>query len=267
MIVYLDVLLIENFLINFFLITVVMQLTGYKFKYRLVGLASILGSLYTMTVFFEQLKIFTNLIFKILVVFIMIKIVLRNKNIISVIKTSGIFFLVSILFSGFCLVFAIVENPYNIQGAFTIRNYSSKNLLFSSMILYLIIYRSYLYFKNRAIINNFIYDLEFFIKGKNFKVQAFLDTGNELIEPVTMLPVIILEQDIVNEINIIDEDIFYIPYKVIGANSKLKGIRVENIKLKNRDKGEKCIDVIMAFCNTNLSSDGDFNALLPRAVL
>ena len=127
MIVYLDVLLIENFLINFFLITVAMQITGYKFKYRMVGLASILGSLYTLTVFFEPLKIFTNLIFKILIVFIMVKIVLRNKNTISALKVSGVFFLVSIAFSGFCFIFAMAENPYDIQGVFTIKNYSSKN--------------------------------------------------------------------------------------------------------------------------------------------
>ncbi|MGL4655141.1 MAG: sigma-E processing peptidase SpoIIGA [Sarcina sp.] len=268
MIVYLDVLLLENFVINFFLLTITMQLARYKFKYRMVVLASILGSLYTLTVFFEPLKIFTNIIFKILMVVMMVKIILRNKNTISVMKVTGIFFLVSIAFSGFCFIFAMAENPYNIQGAFTIKNYSSKNLLFSLMILYLIAYRSYLYFKNRAIVNNFIYELEFCIKGNKFRVQGFLDTGNELVEPVTMLPVIILEQVIARNIVISEEEIFYIPYKVVsGTSSRLKGIQVENIKIKSSDGESRCIDAIIAFCDTKLSLEDDFNALLSRAVL
>lgn len=267
MIVYLDVLLLENFVINFFLITVTMQLVRYKFKYRMVVLASVLGSLYTLTVFFDPLKVFTNIIFKILIVFIMVKIILRNKNTISVIKVTGIFFLVSIAFSGFCFMFAMAENPYNVQGAFTIKNYSSKNLLFSFMILYLVAYRTYLYLKNRAIVDNFIYELEFYINEDKFNVRGFLDTGNELVEPVTMLPVIILEECIARNTVISDKEIFYIPYKVVsGTSNQLRGIQVENVKIKN-NKESRCIDVVIAFCNTKLSSDGDFNALLSRAVL
>ncbi|MGL4451535.1 MAG: sigma-E processing peptidase SpoIIGA [Sarcina sp.] len=267
MIVYLDVLLLENFVINFFLLTLTMQLSQYKFKYRMVVLSSILGSLYTLTVFFESLEVFTNIIFKILIVFIMVKIILRNKNTISAIKVTGIFFLVSIAFSGFCFIFAMAENPYNIQGAFTIKNYSSKSLLFSSMILYLIAYRTYVYFKNRAIIDNFIYELEFCIKNKKIKVRGFLDTGNELIESITMLPVIILEEGMVDNIIISEEEFFYIPYKVVsGTSSRLKGIKVEDIRMENNGEVRN-VDAIIAFCNTKLSVDGDFNALLSRAIL
>jgi stage II sporulation protein GA (sporulation sigma-E factor processing peptidase) len=248
--------------------TITMQLSSYKFKYRMVVLSSVLGSLYTLTVFFESLEIFTNIIFKILMVFIMVKIILRDKNIFSVIKVSGIFFLGSIAFSGFCFIFAMAENPYNIQGVFTIKNYSSKNLLFSSMILYVVAYRVYLYFKNRAIVSNFIYDLEFYLGENLFNVKGFLDTGNELTEPVTMLPVIILERKIAPNINIREEEAFYIPYKLVdGTSSRMKGIKVSQVKINNSDSQPRVIEAIIAFCDTRLSSEGDFNALLSRAVL
>ncbi|MGL5067049.1 MAG: sigma-E processing peptidase SpoIIGA [Sarcina sp.] len=268
MIVYLDVLLIENFLINFFLLTVTMQLSNYKFKYRMVVLSSILGSLYTLTVFFDSLEIFTNIIFKVLVVFLMVKIILRKKKMLSLTKVSGVFLLVSIAFSGFCFIFAMAENPYDIQGVFTIKNYSSKNLLFSIMILYLIAYKVYLYFKNRAIINNFIYDLEFEIDGELISTKGFLDTGNELTEPVTMLPVIILERSVVPNFRIREDEAFYIPYKVVdGTSSKMKGMKISEVRINNKENELRVIQAIIAFCDIKLSSEGDFAALLSRAVL
>ena len=48
-------------------------------------------------------------------------------------------------------------------------------------------------------------------------MRAFLDTGNELREPATNLPVLIVERDIFYDINLSKYDKFYIPYKVING--------------------------------------------------
>ncbi|WP_297435067.1 sigma-E processing peptidase SpoIIGA [uncultured Clostridium sp.] len=269
MIVYLDVLLIENFLINFFLIVVTIQLLRYKFRYRMLVLASGVGSLYTLTLFFDGLAIFTNIIFKIFVVIIMLKISLPKKEIFTIMKGVLVFFLVSIGFSGFCFLFAMAENPYNITGVFTINNYSSKVLLFSAMLLYLTSYRLYLYIKNKGIVNNFIWDIEFILNGNKFYANGFLDTGNELVEPVTLLPVIIIERRICDFTILNEEDSFRIPYKLVnGSSNVIKGVKVTDIIMKSNIKDEeKKIDAIIALCDTKLSADGEFNALLSRAVL
>lgn len=268
MIIYLDVLLIENFLINFFLIIVTMQISSNKIRYKRVISSSIIGAIYTLTIFFEKLELFTNLMFKILIVIIMIKIVLDNKKKLQILIVSAIFFLVSIAFSGFCFLFAMAENPYNIAGVFTIKNYSSKILLFSSIIVYLSIHRIYVYIKERSVIKNFIYELDFCIDGKNISTKAFLDTGNELIEPVTMLPVIILERKICSYYIINEKDAFNIPYKLVnGTSSVMKGIKVKDIILKDNSLTKKNIDAIITFSDTKLSADNEYNALLSRAIL
>lgn len=268
MIVYLDVLLIENFLINFFLIVVSIQLLRFKFKYRRVIIASILGSVYTLTILFENLHMFTLIPFKILIVLFMLLIVIGKRSIITFCKSIAIFFVVSIAFSGFCFVFAMAENPYNITGAFTIKNYSSKYLLFSLIILYISSFRIYAFFKERAIINNFLYKLEFELNGEQVNTMAFLDTGNELVEPATMLPVIILEKQVIAKCNIDDKKYFYIPYKSVdGITNRMKGIKVHDIKLENNSGHNITSNVIIAICDTKLSADGDFNALLSRGVI
>lgn len=268
MIVYLDVLLLENFLINFFLIVVTMQLSSNKLRYRMVVLSSVMGSFYTLMIFFDKLSIFTNIISKFLVVVLMIKIVLWSKGYLQVLKVSIIFFVTSIAFSGFCFFFAMAENSYNIAGAFTIENYSSKSLLFSTMILYLTSYRIYVYMKGRNISKNFIYDLEFNFKGNKIVTKGFLDTGNELVEPATMLPVIILERRICNFYIIDEKEAFNIPYKLVnGTSSAMKGIKVKDIIIKSNGLDARSIDAVIALCDTRLSQDDDYNALLSRAIL
>lgn len=268
MIVYLDVLLIENFLINFFLIVVSMQLLRFKFKYRKVIISSILGSIYTLTILFEELHIFTKIPFKILIVFFMLLIVIGKRSILTLCKSVAIFFMISIAFSGFCFVFAMAENPYNITGAFTIKNYSTKYLLFSLIVIYISSFRIYMFFKDRAIINNFLYKLEFELDGEKVETIAFLDTGNELVEPATLLPVIILEKQVIASYMIDDKKYFYIPYKTVdGITNRMKGVKVRDIKLKNNSGHNITSDAIIAICDTKLSADGDFNALLSRGVI
>lgn len=268
MVVYLDIVLLENFLINFFLILISMQLSRIRFKYRRIVLASILGSLYTLTILFKELEFFTNLFIKVLVVIIMIYIVTGKTKILAMFKLVAVFFAVSIGFSGFCFLFAMAENPYNITGVFTINNYSTKYLLFAMIIFYIVSYRIYLYLKDKAFVSNFIYDLEFNLNGQTITAKAFLDTGNELMEPATMLPVIILEKHIIDKYFIDDSKCFYIPYKTVdGMSSKMKGIKVENISLNNEKGKGFTRDAIIACCNTKLSANGDFNALLSRGVI
>ncbi|MGL5634889.1 MAG: sigma-E processing peptidase SpoIIGA [Sarcina sp.] len=268
MTIYIDVLLLENFLINFFLLTMTLQILSYDFKYRKILLSSILGSIYTLVILFEELSIFTNIIFKVLVVLIMIKIILGKIRNIELVKSIGVFFFVSICFSGFCFMFAMAENPYDITNAFTINNYSSKVLLFSCIILYLALTRIYTYLKKRSIVKGLLYELKFVFRGQIVNIKSFLDTGNELVEPVTGLPVIIIEKGIINVENFVNSEKFIIPYRVVnGMTNKIEGIKISNVSLKDVDGQLKEIDAIIGVTQSKLSRDGSFQALLPRGIL
>ncbi|MGL4739829.1 MAG: sigma-E processing peptidase SpoIIGA [Sarcina sp.] len=268
MTIYIDVLLLENFLINFFLLTMTLQILSYDFKNRKIFLSSILGSFYTLVILFDELSIFTNIIFKVLVVLIMIKIILSKIKIIELIKSVGVFFFVSVCFSGFCFMFAMAENPYDITKAFTINNYSSKVLLFSCIILYLALSRIYTYLKKRSIVKGLLYELRFIFKGQDVNIRSFLDTGNELVEPATGLPVIIIEKGIIDIESFVNSEKFIIPYRVVnGMTNKIEGIKISNVMLKGADGEVKIADAVIGITQSKLSRDGSFQALLPRGIL
>ncbi|MGL5615640.1 MAG: sigma-E processing peptidase SpoIIGA [Sarcina sp.] len=268
MVVYLDVLILENFLINFFLLVITMQLCRRNIKYKRLFLASFIGAIYTLTMVVDNLKVFALFPFKILFSFFIIFILLGKRNIWTLIKTTGVFLLSTIGFSGFCLFISLIDNPYDIVKGITITSYSMKALIFAIIIFYLIAYRIYCYFKDRAIIDNFLFDLEINLENKNIKTKAFLDTGNELVEPVTSLPVIILEKTEINDYYFDDSKCFYIPYKGVGGGcEKMKAIKVQEIKIKNKNGTEFSRTAMVGICNTKLSATNEYNALLPRAII
>lgn len=268
MIVYIDVVILENLIINFFLLLITIQVMHIKVKYRSIFLSSILGALYILCLFIPQLNIVTNIIGKCIFAFIMVFIVLRDKGLITIFKGFIIFLMISFMFAGICFMFALLENNYEIDSAFTITNYSTKYLLFGGMIIYITVERIRTFLKDRAVVTNFIYELEINIDDSINKITAFLDTGNELKEPITNLPVIIVDKSSFRDISVNHKECFNVPYKVInGKTGNMRGIKVKEVKLFKDNNYIFSREAIICFSEGKLSITGDYEALLSRGII
>ena len=62
MTVYIDIVVIENLIINYFLILITTQIMGMRVKAINIFLASLLGSLYTLFIFLPKFSFFTNIV-------------------------------------------------------------------------------------------------------------------------------------------------------------------------------------------------------------
>jgi len=121
--------------------------------------------------------------------------------------------------------------------------------------------------QDRREIASLIYEVDIVTNSDVRKVRAFLDTGNELREPVTNLPVMIVEKEALNDLEIKSKDKFYIPYKVInGFSGMLEGFKPKYINIHS-DNGIEQKEVIVALCNNMISEVRDYNALLSRGIL
>ena len=268
MTVYIDIVIIENLIINYFLILITTQIIGIKTKEINMLLASLLGSVYTLFIFLPKLNFLTNIIGKCIVVIIMMIISINRKKVAVILKASITFFMISFMFVGICFFFSLIQNNYDITKAFVIEKYSSKYLIFAAIIIYIIFNRVIFYIKDRISISSLIYDLEMNIDGEVIKLKGFLDTGNELVEPLTSLPVLIAEKHYFGNITLEDKELFSIPYKVVnGYNNMISGFRVKNIKIYNKSSNLLIKDAIVCFCDQRLSGDGDYEALLSRGMI
>ena len=119
--------------------------------------------------------------------------------------------------------------------------------------------------------------------NKKTKITAIIDTGNFLRDPITKIPVIVVEKDKLNELlpeiildnvtNIINgknvelgeyaSKIRAIPFKSLGKeNGLLLGVKVDEIEVSYQDMEHKIKDVIIGIYNGVLSRNGKYSGLI-----
>lgn len=265
--VYLDILLLENFVIDMFILLITSKIMNIKYESFNLFLSSLIGSMYTIVLVFPRLKLFSLFPFQILIAWIMIRIFLKRNSIEMEIKATGIYIIITFLLSGISFWFSTYENKFSFNGNYTISNVSMKNLFISIIFIYVICDRTLSYLRERALVNNFVYEVYLYIKGVRYIVKGFLDTGNELREPITNLPCIIVEEKYINYFEESDKNTYYIRYNAIGYSGKLKGFKVDKVVLKKSDDEEIEISAIICPCSEVLNKENEFNALLSRGVI
>ncbi|MEG1286509.1 MAG: sigma-E processing peptidase SpoIIGA [Clostridium sp.] len=265
MVVYIDVVLFENFVVNLFLLLLTFKLLRFNYK-KSIYLSAIVGSIYTLALFLEW-PLGTSFIAKVFIAILMVFIAIGEKSLMNILKCVGCFFILSFTLCGLCFGFALMQNEYSVMQKFEMSNYSIKYILISVMMLYIVIVRAYEYLRERVVIKSLIYDIEISVNKNILNIKGFLDTGNELREPVTNLPCIIIEESYLNEVQISESDYFNIAYSTIGENGKMKGFKGEKIRIKSQDEDWRTIDAIVCSCKNKLSKENDFNALLSRGII
>lgn len=265
--VYIDLLLLENTLINIFMLLVTLKLSKIKYKIYWVYLAAGIGAFYTLSIF-SNIRILTSFIFKILIAFIMIYISIEEKKFINALKATGILFFIAFVLGGINFSFVLIQNKYSISQNFTINGYSYKYLIISVIAIYLFASRILAYLKERTLIKNFTYDIYIDTGGNGLLIKGFLDTGNELREPVTNLPCIIVENKYLEKLNIKEEEKFIINYRTIKDEGSIKGFKGKDIRIRNcESRNWISIEAVICECNSSLSKENDFQALLSRGVV
>jgi stage II sporulation protein GA (sporulation sigma-E factor processing peptidase) len=139
-------------------------------------------------------------------------------------------------------------------------------------------------------LSNVIYDVEISFKNSIISCKGLLDTGNNLSDPLLRLPVIIIDQNSIQDQldknlkeilsqweenmqlpdteNVYVNGIKLIPFSAIGSNNKiLIGYVVNYIKIKNDLEMYMCEKAIIAFSATRISSDKNFQCILhPKCI-
>lgn len=107
MIIYVDVLILENFIVNLFLLILIMRIIKYKSKLILLIIFSFIGGMYIVVIIVLGFYFFRIIFFEILIVCIMLWIVYGKINLINMIKLLGVFLGVIFMFSGICFLFLL----------------------------------------------------------------------------------------------------------------------------------------------------------------
>lgn len=265
--VYIDILLLENMIINTLLLLITFK--GFKYKYNkyYLYLSAFIGSIYTLVIFNNN-RFLNSIFIKTLIVVIMILISIKEKRLKNIIKASLGFYLFSFMFAGVCFFCVTMENSYQVDKNFIIKENSIKWTIVALSLTLIVVIRIIDILKERAIINNFLYDICIINSKNTLYIKGFLDTGNELREPITNCPCIIIEEEYLKSLKLNKDNAFIIRYQTISDSGTLYAYKVDMCKIRNCSNEQWMeIDVMICSSSLKLSKDNEYQGLLSRGVI
>lgn len=227
--IYLDIIFLLNFGFDLMLLLSVSIILKRNISFRRILLGSFIGGISIFTLFLK-ISNFELFFMKILISLFMTISTFHYKNFKYTLKNMGYLYMNSIILGGF-LYLLNTEFSYHHEGIVFYYEGLSINffflIIFSPIIIYIYIRQV------KELRNNYglYHKVNVYYQGKIYKVNGYLDTGNQLIDPLTKKPVIILRENIIKQI----DKYRFIPYQTIEGEGLIKCIKT-NIEIDKQFK-------------------------------
>lgn len=254
--IYLDLVMILNFFIDFILLLTVSIILKRNVSITRIMLGAFVGGISILFLFFDMNSI-TLFLFKIIISIFMILITFKFINIKYTLINLFYLYMTSIVLGGF-LYLLNIEFSYKKVGIIFINNGFSINLIFliifSPIILYIYIKQS----KNLKYNYSNYYNIEIIKNNKNYKYVGYMDSGNVLVDNLTKKAVILIDK---RKILFNIKEFRLIPYMGVEGNSMIKVIKIDKLIFNNKEYS----DVLLGIMD-KISLDG-IDVILNRKLL
>ena len=290
MTIYLDIVFFENIAMNYLILMATAIIGKVKINSIRLLLSSSLGGIYSILTYIIQLSSLENLILKILISILIVKISFKPNKLSYLFKELILFYLVSFTFGGAAFMLLYFVNPENIitDNGIMIGTYPLKITLIGAVVGFAIISAVSKIIKDRISKKAMLCDLEIFYNGKVEKIKTLIDTGNLLKDPITSEDVIIVEKDSLK--NLVSNDILenienivsgkwlnskevydykfkVIPFSSLGNNNGiLLGFKPDYIRLIDENETVKS-NIIIGIYNGKLSKTNLYTSLIGINIL
>lgn len=196
--VYGDLLFFTDFLMDFALLFCVSRFGNFRTPIIFLLLAAVLGGAYSLLSVFPEFALFRCWQGKLLISLLLVKTAFPYLRIRQYAVAFVYFYLIGFAMAGavVCLSWFFQEKGWNNAGfSYTAMGLSSALLL----VLALSRYGSG-YIHRTLRVNESLEKVVIVLDGKRTEITALFDTGNELTDPITHLPVIVAEYDAVKSL-------------------------------------------------------------------
>ena len=290
MTIYIDIVIMENLIMNYIILLACGIILKQKLKHIRLITSSFVGALYTAISYVSKLEIYSNMVLKILLSIIIVYIAFYPQSFKKMWKNIIIFYLTSFVFGGAAFALIYIVKPQNIvmRNGLFLGTYPLKTVVLGTFIAFGILITAFKIVKYKFSKDDMFCDVEIGINNNIVKTRAMIDTGNLLKEPITNIPVVVLEHTLLEncipkeilqkleeilggDLSKIPEEVKLeyisklkvIPYSSLGKqNGMLLGIKAEYIKVVKDEKENKIENVIIGIYNRSLTKRGEYRALI-----
>lgn len=294
--IYLDIVVLENIVINYLILLVTAKFSKNKADSLRLLLGAILGTAYlVLMILLPEMKVYTTVISKLLLSIAMVALAFNFMRLTVFLKTLAMFYAATFLFAGagFALMFFNREWGIMRNGVFMTSppflNTKWSELLLAFAVAFIILRVVWSAIQNKFLREKMMVRLIISFDKKAIELYALVDTGNSLHDPLTNMPVVVVEftaikdllpedikcifeKDLDDDLNRITTAIScsawfsrfrLIPFTSLGKeNGMLIGFRPDFIEIGNEEEKRGVQDVIVGIYNRALSKNEQYKALL-----
>lgn len=200
--VYLDVLLIENLIVNWFILWLTSCLFRMKVSQVRLFLGALSGAAYLILLFIPGVEMYHTAIAKILLSVLIIAVAFSPETISMFIKMLLAFYGVSFLMAGafIGISFLIDGEGFAANSGFISFSPKSMYLCMTIIVLFALFRVIRRYIRERKVHESTLIPLNIHFEDHMVSTNALLDTGNALYDPVSRYPVVVAEYTVLREV-------------------------------------------------------------------
>jgi len=283
MVYYIEYVFAENFLIDFILLFITGKLIKRVIVYKRLMAASLIGAIYVILTAYIGKDFMMYFIVKLSVSVLMIMIAYDTKGIIANIRVILCFYMTSLIMVG--IITALYYLTYD--------RLTVNAIVLSFFLGYTGLHFFFKEIRARIDKSNYMRNVTISMGNLNGTLKAFIDTGNELTDPMTGKPVIVVSIESLR--NILDKELYssilkfysnkesnYESLLTENSNYNLKIIRYntisskgemmvvvtpDNIEIKGKFTSIPTADAVIGISPKKISQKEDYDALLFHKIL
>jgi stage II sporulation protein GA (sporulation sigma-E factor processing peptidase) len=287
--VYVDMLFLINFLMDFVVLWAAAKMAQIRVSLWRLMMGAVIGACYSVLVLLPEFQILSGLEMKIIVSVLMAMAAYLPLSLKKFGQVVLYFYLVAFTMGGAVLGLIYLMGSSSLTGIMSNLPLHYLWLLIALVTAVVLGKYGIAYLKKSLLQDLLKVPVEIRIQGKQFSVTGLVDTGNQLVDPLTGSPVIIVEygvlkpylpvelQEIIDTsgevdlsklIEVIPDEgsVFsfrLIPFTTIGKrHGMLVGFRPDEIIVLAGDQRVCKTDVVIGIYNRRLSPRGSYRALL-----
>lgn len=260
-VVYADILIGTNIIINFFLLILTGKIAKSGYKTLRVILGAMLGGISSLYIFLPSQPYFAEIIARAAICLLIVFVSFGFDSVKDLLRRTAVFFGVTMLFGGIIICFWLIFKPNGvlINNGAVYFDISPTVLIVSTALSYAFITLLFRFLKKDVPIKGII-PAEIYYDGRKKEVSLLLDSGNSLKDPLSDRPVIIISKKAAQEIlgksieeNLSENDIKgyrLIPCTTVNGSGLLPAFKAEKIQLF-----KKTINSVIVAVSENAAGD------------
>ncbi|MBP2634494.1 MAG: spoIIGA [Firmicutes bacterium] len=292
-IIYADVVLLLNFLMNSAILVLTAYGAGIAFSWNRIAGAAAMGGIYTLVGVFPAMSIFYSIPAKLIVSVLLVLAAFGYRSIKITIILTGIFFIVSFILGGAVLGWLYFIQTEILYAANQNINLSLSDVIIGSSLAIILIILVVKRLLGRMYRYKTLYQARIEYDGNSQEITGMMDTGNGLYSLMGRKPVVLVNLQVaasllgaqvsdfliknrpdswVSNLDTCQDSkwlarVEIIPCQSVGGYNMLLGFRPDSITVIGEKGAEYTAEALIGICDTVFDDNRECQALLHPALM